>query len=400
MDLSLTEEQQMLRASLDGFLSERYSFEKRQAILHSNGETDSGLWRAFATELGILGATFDEKLGGLGGGPVDTMVIMETMGRHLVLEPYLETVVLCGSILRQNPSPLAHELIRSIIAGEARLALAYAEPQARFCWHDVATRARRIGAGYVLSGFKSVVVGAPEATTLIVLARSSGGQREHAGLSLYAVDPQAKGVERRDYRNIDGRRASELHFLDVELPAEALLVPEGAAWSPFECALDEATGAVCAEASGVLRCLLDATVDYTKQRKQFGVPLSTFQVLQHRMVNMLMATEQAIAITQMATASLGGPAADRSKAVSAAKAKVGEACRFVGQSAVQLHGGMGITDELAVGHYFKRATLIQLQFGSTDHHLARYERLSFGDEHSGENRVERVDRDLVAENTT
>jgi len=381
MDLSLSEEQSILRDSLSSFLSEKYTFERRRALLSRQaGSSADDIWRAFATDLGILGASFPEELGGIGGGAVETMIIMEELGRSLVLEPYLETVVIAGGFLRRSGSPFAKELIGRIIQGEARVAFAYAEPQARYCWHDVATEARRGGGGHVLNGHKSVVIGAPEAATLIVTARTGGDRRDRNGLSLFAVDARAKGVERRDYRTIDGGSASEIHFEDVDLGPEAVLTVEGEAWPLIEQVVDEATAAICAEASGVLRRLLDETVAYTKQRRQFGVPIASFQVLQHRMVDMLIAAEQAASITLMATLKLDGDPSERARAVSAAKAKVGEACRFVGQNAIQLHGGMGVTDELAVSHYFKRATRIESQFGSTDHHLARYTRLSFAEQ--------------------
>jgi len=373
MDLNLTEEQSILRDSLSNFLSETYSFEKRRPRLTGEAD-DAAIWRSLAVDLGILGASFDEAHGGLGGTAVDTMIIMEQLGRNLVLEPFLETVVLAGGVLRRSSAASAGEFIERIIAGDLRATLAFAEPQARYAWRDVATSASKRGAGYVLNGHKAVVVGAPEADLLIVSARTGGERRDRRGISLFAVDKAAKGLELRTYRTIDGKRAAEVYLEDVAVDAGALLTPEGEGYPLLEQVIDEGTAAICAEASGVLRRLLDDTVEYTKQRKQFGVPIGSFQALQHRMVDMLIQVEQATSISLMATLELGGP--DRAKAVSAAKAQVGGACRFVGHNAIQLHGGMGITDELAVSHFFKRATVIEAQFGSTDHHLARYERLA------------------------
>ncbi|MDB5446816.1 MAG: acyl-CoA dehydrogenase [Phenylobacterium sp.] len=377
MDLSFTEEQRILQDSLLAFLAEHYDFERRRSLMSGAPGEESRVWRALAEDLGILGTSFSEAQGGLGGTPVDIMVIMEALGQHLVLEPFLETVVLCGGVLRRSAAPLAAELIGGIIAGELRMALAYAEPQARFCWHDLATSAQKTNAGYTLSGHKSVVVGAPEADWLIVSARTGGARRERHGVALFALERSAAGLERRDYRTIDGRWASEVYLEDVFVPAENLLTSEAEGLPVLEQVLDDGGAAVCAEATGVLRELVSRTVDYTKQRRQFGVPIASFQVLQHRMVDMFILSQKAEAMAYMAALHLGRPAAERAKAISAAKAKAGEACRYVGENAIQLHGGMGITDELPVSHYFKRATLIQSQFGSVDHHLARYERLAF-----------------------
>lgn len=375
MEFTLTDEQSILRDSLSAFLAETFTLDRRRALL-ANPEGDPGLWRAFADDLGLLGATFPEEWGGLGGGPIDTMVIMETLGAHLVLEPYVETVVLGGGVLRRSCSPLAGELIEQIIAGEARIAFAFAEPQARYNLRNIATTARRSGAGYLLNGHKALVVGAPQSDMLLVTARTGGERRDATGVSLFAVPTHVRGVERRDYRTIDGRLASEICLEGIEVGPEALLTGEGEALPLIEQVVDEAIAAICAEANGVLRRLLNDTVAYTRERRQFGAPLSSFQALQHRMVNMLIETEQAASMTWMATLNLAAPERERALAVSAAKVRVGEACRTVGQGAIQLHGGMGITDELAVGHFFKRATLIESQFGSSDHHLARYARLS------------------------
>jgi hypothetical protein len=335
------------------------------------------VWKAFARDLGILGAAFAEDVGGLGGGAIELMVVMEEFGKALVVEPYLETVVIGGGFLKYGRPAGAAELIEKIIAGEATFAFAWAEPQGRYALDDLVTRARRENGGFVLDGKKAVVVGAPWASHLIVTARTGGSQREAKGVSVFLVEKAAKGLTMRDYPTTDDRRAAEVVLEGVRVGAEAMIGPEGEALGLVDRVVDEAIAATCAEACGVLRKLHEGTVDYTKQRKQFGVPISSFQVLQHRMVDMFIQVEQAVSMTYMAHIKLDEPAAERAKAISAAKVQIGKACRFVGQNAIQLHGGMGMTDEMPIGHYFKRATTIEAEFGSTDHHLSRYEALSF-----------------------
>jgi len=378
MDFSFTEEQSMLRDTIASYLADNYGFDQRRAALGREPSWRPDVWSAFADELGILGAAFPEALGGLGGGYTENMVVMEELGKALVVEPYLGTVVIGGGFLKHGAPAGAEELIGQIIAGKAIFAFAYAEPQGRYNIRDLKTTARKDGAGYVLNGHKAVVVGAPYATHLVVTARTGGGQRDAGGISVFIVPRSAKGVTTRDYPTVDGFRASEVYFENVVLGAEARIGGEGEALPLVEKVIDEAIAATCAEACGVLRRLQEGTVEYTKQRKQFGVPISSFQVLQHRMVDMFIQLEQSISMTYMATIRLSDSDAERAKAASAAKVQIGKACKFVGQNAIQLHGGMGMTDEMAIGHYFKRATMIEGLFGSTDHHLARYEALSLG----------------------
>ena len=378
MDFSFTEEQSMLRDTVASYLADNYGFDQRRAALGREPFWRPDVWSAFADELGILGAAFPEALGGLGGGYTENMVVMEELGKALVVEPYLGTVVIGGGFLKHGAPAGAEELIGQIIAGKAIFAFAYAEPQGRYNIRDLKTTARKDGAGYVLNGHKAVVVGAPYATHLVVTARTGGGQRDAGGISVFIVPKSAKGVTTRDYPTVDGFRASEVYFENVALGAEARIGGEGEALPLVEKVMDEAIAATCAEACGVLRRLQEGTVEYTKQRKQFGVPISSFQVLQHRMVDMFIQLEQSISMTYMATIRLSDSDAERAKAASAAKVQIGKACKFVGQNAIQLHGGMGMTDEMAIGHYFKRATMIEGLFGSTDHHLARYEALSLG----------------------
>ena len=376
MDFSFTDEQSMLRDSVASYLADHYDFDTRRASINSADGWRPAVWKAFAEDLGILGASFSEDHGGLGGGATEVMVVMEEFGKALVVEPYLGTVVIGGGFLKHGAPAGAADLIGKIIEGKATFAFAYAEPQGRYALNDLKTTATKKGAGYVLNGMKSVVIGAPWASHLIVTARTGGGQREAQGVSVFVVDKSAAGLSTRDYPTVDGRRASEVTFENVSLPADALIGAEGAALPLVEQVVDEAIAATCAESLGVLRRLHEGTLSYTKERKQFGVPIASFQVLQHRMVDMFIQLEQSISMTYMAHIKLGESAAERAKGVSAAKVQIGRACRFVGQNAIQLHGGMGMTDEMAIGHYFKRATMIEGEFGSVDHHLRRYEALS------------------------
>ncbi len=378
MDFSFTDEQSMLRDTVASYLADHYDFDTRRTAVKSASGWRPEVWKAFAEELGILGAAFPEELGGLGGGAIDNMVVMEEFGKALVVEPYLGTVVIGGGFLKHANPAGAAELISGVIDGSVTFAFAYAEPQGRYNLANLVTTARKDGAGWVLNGHKAVVIGAPWASHLIVTARTGGAQRDAGGVSVFLVDRNAGGVVTRDYPTVDGRRASEVFFENVSLPASALIGEEGAALPLVEQVVDEAIAATCAEACGVLRKLHEGTLEYTKQRKQFGQPIAAFQVLQHRMVDMFIQVEQAVSMTYMAHIKLSEPAAERAKALSAAKVQIGRACRFVGQNAIQLHGGMGMTDEMAIGHYFKRATMIEGEFGSVDHHLHRYETLSLG----------------------
>ncbi len=373
MDFNTTDEQTMLRDTVSRYLADTYSFDNRMKTVNSGKHWNPAVWKAFAEELGILGAPFSEAHGGLGGGAVENMIVMEEIGRALVIEPYLPTVVIAGGALKAAGGPLADAVIPEIIAGKAIIAFAYAEPQGRYNLADLRTAAKKDGAGYVLNGHKSVVYSAPYATHLLVTVRSGGGQRDKDGVSLFLIPASLKGITRRDYPTVDGSAASEVYFENVAVGAEHMIGGEGSALPLIEQIVDEGTAAVCAEACGVTRVLHATTLDYAKQRKQFGKAIGDFQVIQHRLVDMFMEVEQAVSITLMATLKLD--TAERAAAVSAAKSKVGKACKFVGQNAVQIHGGIGISNELAVGHYFKRSTMIEGQFGSVDHHLRRYEKL-------------------------
>jgi len=378
MDFNFTEEQSMVRDTVASFLQDKYDFETRRKIVNSDAGWRQDYWKAFAEELGILGASFSEELGGLGGGAIDNMIIMEEFGKALVIEPYLGTVVIGGGFMKHSGYAGAASVIEGIVAGTTTIAFAYAEPQGRYTWQDLKTTAKKDGSGYVLNGHKAVVVGAPFATHLVVTARTGGAQRDAGGVSVFLVDKSLPGIVTRDYPTVDGNRASEVYFENASIPADALIGQEGGGLPLVNQVIDEATAAVGAEAVGVLRKLHEGTLDYAKQRKQFGTAISNFQVLQHRMVDMFIELEQAVSMTYMATIKLSEGDDERAKAVSAAKVRIGRACKFVGQNAIQIHGGMGMTDELAIGHYFKRASLIEGLFGSVDHHLRRYESLSFG----------------------
>ncbi|MFP3942301.1 MAG: acyl-CoA dehydrogenase family protein [Alphaproteobacteria bacterium] len=376
MDFSFSEEQTLLRNSVQRFLQDKYDFETRRKIVASEDGWRPDYWQQFA-ELGLLAAPFAEEFGGLGGSPVETMIVMEEFGKGLVVEPYLPTVVLGGGLLRHGGSQAQkQELIPRILGGDLVLAFAYAEPQGRYNLADLTTTAKKKGGGFVLNGHKSVVFGAPWAHKLLVSARTSGGQREEKGITVFLVDKEAKGVTTRDYPTVDGLRASEITFDNVEVPADAVVGEPDRGLPLIERVSDEAIGALCAEAIGTMKMLTDATVEYSRTRKQFGVPIGSFQVLQHAMVDMYLNYEQSVSITYMVNMKLDEPEAERKKAASAAKAFIGRAGRFIGQSAVQIHGGMGMSDELSVGHYFKRLTMIDTMFGDADHHSRRYRLLT------------------------
>ncbi len=376
MDFSFTEEQTLLRNSVQRFLADRYDFDTRQGIVASDEGWRREFWQEFAN-LGLLAAPFPEELGGLGGSAIETMIVMEEFGRGLVVEPFLPTVVLGGAALRHGGTDAQKQmLIPEIASGSLILALAYAEPQGRYNLADLTTTAKRSGGGYTLTGQKAVVLAGPWADKFIVTARTGGGQRDAQGVTLFLVDKGAKGLSTRDYPTVDGFRASELSLENVEVGADAVIGEVDNGLPLIERVIDEGIAAICGEAIGNMKILTDTTVEYSKNRTQFGVPIGKFQVLQHRMVDMYMNYEQSVSMTYMVTLNLDAPDSERKRAASAAKVQIGKAGRFVGQSAVQIHGGMGVTNELNVGHYFKRLTMLDTLFGNTDHHMRRYTALS------------------------
>jgi pimeloyl-CoA dehydrogenase small subunit len=372
MDFSYSEIQQALQDSLRRFLAKEYDFEKRKHISRSAAGYSPEHWRSLA-EMGVLGLGIPEAHGGMGGSPVDTMLVMEAFGRAMVLEPYLATVVLSAGLVRDVGSEAQQAaLLPGIAMGERLMAFAHYEQGSRYALENVATTAKREGGGYVLHGAKSVVLSGPQAGAFIVSARTAGGPRDRTGVSLFVVERGAPGLEVQGYVTQDGGRAAEVKLANVRVGAEALLGQEGAALPAIERAVDLGIAALCAEAVGAMDALVETTREYLKTRKQFGVPIGKFQALQHRMADMLIATEQARSMAIVAAVKVqSGDAAERRRMVSSAKALVGQSARYVGQQAVQLHGGMGVTDELAAAHLFKRLTVINTTFGDADHHLAQ-----------------------------
>jgi len=360
MDFDFTPEQEMLRDSLARYLADTYGFARRQQMLASGPGWRPDVWHGLATELGIIGAPFAAGQGGLGGGAMENMIVREELGRARV----------SGGLLRRWQSSRAQEWIGRIVGGELRLGLALLEPATRFDPSHVTVRADRRGDGWHLRGLKTAVRGVPFATHLLVTARSAGEPRGHGGIGTFLVDRDAPGVSVREYPTVDGSRSGDVQ---LEWAAAEPVGDPGGGYADLEAALDEGVAGLCAEAVGVMRRLLSDTVDYTKQRRQFGAPIAANQALQHRMVDMYMALEQAVSMSCVASLGLALPDAERVRAVAAAKVYVGKALRFVGQSAIQLHGGIGMTNELAVSHYFKRATVIESQLGSADYHAARLE---------------------------
>jgi alkylation response protein AidB-like acyl-CoA dehydrogenase len=368
MDFKLSKEQELLRGGLAKFLSTRYDLEKSRSAAKTGAGWQPEIWRAFADELGILGATLPEDVGGIGGGPVELMVITEALGHALVVEPYVDTVVVAGGLLRRAGGDEATSLLEKIVAGTAIVALAATEQESGERWQDAATTAERDGDEWILHGRKTVAMSAPLATHLLVTARTADG------LSLFLVDldTAGSGLTLTGYRTVDDRRAGDLVLDGLRLPGRSLLGASGQAWPSLKQARDEGAAAICSEAVGCMRKVLADTVEYAKQRQQFGVAIGSFQVLQHRMVDMFIALEEAVSLTQHLNLCIAAGEPNGSRLASGAKTKVGYAARFIAEQAIQLHGGMGMSDELNVGHYFKRISAINVQFGDPTYHLMRY----------------------------
>jgi alkylation response protein AidB-like acyl-CoA dehydrogenase len=375
MNFDLTKEQQLLSDAVHRFVAKEYSFAAREAILDSKEGWSREIWAKLA-ELGLLGLQVPDEHGGMGSASVETMLTMNVVGRGLLLEPYLPSAILATALIRDLGSPAQkEELLPAMAAGERIAVPAHGEPGTRDERARVATTAVRSGDGFVLNGRKAVVLHAAGADALLISARTSGAPGDPRGISLFIVARGAQGVSLQTYRTLDGQRASDVSLRDVRVPAGGLLGPEGGAFEAISAAWDLGVAAICAEAAGALQALLDSTVEYAKTRKQFGVPIGKFQALQHRMVEMLIHVEQARSMSYLAAIRATDPdGAERRRAVSAAKVVIGQACRKVAQEAVQIHGGMGMTDELHVGHYFKRLTAIELSLGDTEHHLESFVR--------------------------
>ena len=371
MDFSFNEEQTLLRNTIQSFIQDNYDFDKRTEIVKSEEGMKIENWKLFS-DLGLLGLPFSEDDGGLGFGPVELMIVAEEFGKGLVVEPYIQTIVTCGGFLKRASEKQRNKYIPKIISGEDIWAFAYAEPQGRYNLNDLTTKASKEGDNYILNGYKCVVSAAPWSKKLIVSARTSGDQRDEEGISLFILDKDSSGISLRDYPTVDGSRASEITLEDVKVSSENLIGEEGKASKLIEQVVDESIAAVCAEAIGAMSVLNEATVEYCKTRKQFGQPIGKFQVLQHRMVDMFMQYEQSVSMTYMVNLKLNEEYSERRKAASGAKVQICKAAKFIGQSAIQLHGGMGMTDELNVGHYFKRLSMIESLFGNIDHHLKKY----------------------------
>jgi pimeloyl-CoA dehydrogenase small subunit len=372
MDFDLSDEQRLLKDSVDRLIADRYGFEARKHAIVAPEGWSRETWAAFA-ELGLLGVPFAEEHGGFGGGPVETMLVMEAFGHGLVVEPYLSTVVLGGGLVRHGGSEAQKgEILPAIAAGELTLAFAQAERGSRYDLHDVQTSARRDGEGYILTGEKGVVLHGASADRLLVTARVAGGRRDRGGIGLFLVDAKAPGVSRRGYPTQDGMQAAEISLDNVRIGADGMVGEPDNALPLIERVVDEAMAAVIAEAVGAMDVAHATTVEYLKTRKQFGVTIGSFQSLQHRAADMFVALEQARSMMYFATMMAGeDDAAVRGPAIAAAKVQIGRSGRTVGQGAIQLHGGVGVTMEYAIGHYFKRLTMIDTAFGDADHHLVR-----------------------------
>jgi pimeloyl-CoA dehydrogenase small subunit len=376
MDFDLTDEQRLLKDSVDRLIADQYQFEARKKYQAEPDGWSRNAWKQY-TELGLLGLPFEEKHGGFGGGPVDTMIVMEAFGRGLVLEPYFATVILGGGLLRRAGTPAQQQaLIPEIAQGKLKLAFAHVERHSRYDLADVATTARRDGADWVLDGSKSVVLHGDCADRLLVTARVSGDCRDRTGIGLFIVDPSAAGVSRRGYPTQDGLRAAEVTLSGARVAPDDVLGDAGAALPAIEHVIDEAIAALCAEAVGTMQAMHETTLEYLKTRQQFGRPIGQFQVLQHRSVDMLVALEQARSMAMFAAVMAAEEdATERRRAMAAAKVQIGRSGRHIGQEAIQLHGGIGMTMEYNVGHYFKRMTMIDMLFGDADTHLATLARL-------------------------
>ncbi|VIO69726.1 pimeloyl-CoA dehydrogenase small subunit [Bradyrhizobium ivorense] len=372
MDFDLSEEQRLLKESIDGFLTAAYDFEQRKKYMKEKGGWSKAVWGRLA-EHGLLGLPFAEADGGFGAGAVETKIVMEALGRALVLEPYLATVVIGGGFLHHGGSAAQKAThIPSIIDGSKTFAFAQLEKNSRYDLHDVTTSAKKKGDIWVVDGAKFVVINGENADTLVVVARTTGRQRDKTGIGVFLVPNNAKGVSKKAYPTQDGLHAADIAFTGVEVGSDATIGDPASALPLIERVVDEARTALCAEAVGAMDRSLKTTIEYLKTRQQFGVPIGSFQSLQHRAADMFVALEQARSMSIFATmaADFDDPA-ERAKAVAAAKVQIGKSGKFIGQQSIQLHGGIGMTMEAKIGHYFKRLTVIENTFGDTDYHLRR-----------------------------
>ncbi len=372
MNFELSEEQKMIQQSVERFVQENYDLANRVKISSEDPGYSQEYWTAMA-ELGWLGLAFSEEEGGFGGNQIDTLVLMEQFGKGLVLEPFLANIVLGGGAIKRGGSPAIKEsILPNLIEGNLQVTLAYAEEQSRFDIEDVATAAREDGSNFIINGKKSMVLNAESADKIVVVTRTSGSQVDEDGISLFLVDATSKGIERENFPTVDGLRASEITFTDVEVPSDNLIGEKDKGFSILQAVVNDAILALSAEAVGAMEVLYKDTVEYTQQREQFDHPLSDFQVLQHRMVDMFMEYEQCKSLLLRATMETVQDPILAQRTVHALKHLIGKSGIFVGESAVQLHGGMGVTEELRIGHFFKRLLVIDSQFGNSDFHLDKF----------------------------
>ena len=372
MNFELSEEQKMIQQSVERFVQENYDLSNRIKISAEEPGFSKDYWSSMA-ELGWLGLAFDEEDGGFGGNQIDTLVVMEQFGKGLVLEPFLANVVLGGGAIKRGGSELIKQsILPDLIEGKLQVTLAYAEEQSRFDLEDVATSAREDSESFVLNGKKSMVLNAESADKIVVVARTSGSQVDENGISLFLVDANADGIEKENFPTVDGLRASEISFKDVVVSSENLVGKKDEGFEILRAVTNDAILAIAAEAVGAMEVLYKDTVEYTQQREQFDHPLSDFQVLQHRMVDMFMEYEQCKSLLFRATMETVQDPVLSQRTVHALKHLIGKSGIFVGESAVQLHGGMGVTEELRIGHFFKRLLVIDSQFGNSDFHLEKF----------------------------
>ena len=372
MNFELSEEQKMIQQSVERFVQENYDLPKRVEISSKDPGYSKDYWGSMA-ELGWLGLPFNEEDGGFGGNQIDTLVIMEQFGKGLVLEPFLANVVLGGGAIQMGGSEeLKKEILPSLIEGTKQITLAYAEQQSRFDLEDVATSARLDGDKYIINGQKSMVLNAESADHLVIVTRTSGGQVDEEGITLFLVDSDTKGLEKQNFPTVDGLRASEITLENVEVGIERIIGDIDKGFEILKAVSNNGILALCAEAVGAMEILYKDTVEYTQQREQFDHPLSDFQVLQHRMVDMFMEYEQCKSLLFRATMETIQDPEMAQKTIHALKHLIGKSGIFVGENAVQLHGGMGVTEELRIGHFFKRLLVIDSQFGNADFHLDKF----------------------------
>ena len=372
MNFELSEEQKMIQQSVERFVQENYDLTNRVKISSEDPGYSQDYWTAMA-ELGWLGLAFSEEDGGFGGNQIDTLVLMEQFGKGLVLEPFLANIVLGGGAIKRGGTPAIKEsVLPNLIEGNLQVTLAYAEEQSRFDIEDVATAAREDGNNFIINGKKSMVLNAESADKIVVVARTNGSQVDENGISLFLVDATSAGIERENFPTVDGLRASEITFTDVEVSSDNLIGEKDKGFSILQAVVNDAILALSAEAVGAMEVLYKDTVEYTQQREQFDHPLSDFQVLQHRMVDMFMEYEQCKSLLLRATMETVQDPILAQRTVHALKHLIGKSGIFVGESAVQLHGGMGVTEELRIGHFFKRLLVIDSQFGNADFHLDKF----------------------------